>query len=104
MYEDSFGVYNNFQPVASKSDQKFGTYEFGYYGTGRSTCKNTRGARTLPIICLRNLHSSEDKINLPFYMKYFILLGGFIITFTTWTVAAKCCNIGNCIRNCNDEE
>ena len=109
IYEKSFGVYNNFQPVASESDRKFGIYQFGYFGTGRRRCKNTHGAKPLPVICLKD-DSSRDEIKLPFDLKNFIIIGapigGFIITFATWYVAATCCNIGNCIKNCssNDEE
>ena len=99
-YEESFGVFNNFQPVAAKSDRKFGTYQFGYFGTGRRTCKNTRGAKILPVICLIEAHLSEDTKNLPFDLKYFILIGGFLITFTLWSVATKCSSLRNCITSC----
>ena len=102
--DEPFEVYNNFQHVASKSDRKFGTYQFGFYGTGRNTCKNTHGAKVLPVICLVDASSSGDTINLPFDMKYFILIGGFIITFTLWAVATKCGNIRNCRTNCNSND
>ena len=99
IYKEAFGVYNNYQHVASKSDRKFGTYQFGYYGTARSTCKNTHGAKTLPVICLKD-DLSRDEIKLPFDLKYFILIGGFLITFTLWSVATKCSSLRNCITSC----
>ena len=98
--EESFGVYNNFQHVASKSDRKFGTYQFGYYGTARSTCKNTYGAKTLPVICLQDADLSCQKIKWPIDLKYFILIGGFLITFTLCLVATKCSPFRNCFTNC----
>ena len=88
IYKEAFGVYNNYQHVASR-----------YYGTARSTCKNTHGAKTLPVICLKD-DLSRDEIKLPFDLKYFILIGGFLITFTLWSVATKCSSLRNCITSC----
>ena len=96
IYEESFVVFNNFQPVASKSDRKFGTYQFDYFGTARRTCKNTRGAKILSVICLIQAHLSENMINLQFDLKYSILIGGFLITFTWWSVAI-CGSTRNCV-------
>ena len=98
--EESFGVYNNFQHVASKSDRKFGTFQFGYYGAARSTCRNTYGAKTLRVICLQDTDLSGHRIKLPIDLKYFILIGGFLITFTLWSVATKCSPFRNCFTNC----
>ena len=98
--EESFGLYNNFQPVASNSDRKFGTYQFGYFMADRGTCKNARGPQILAAICFKEDRLSEDVINFPLDLKYFILIGVFTVTFTLWSVATKCGNIISRTRSC----
>ena len=87
--EESFGVYNNFKHVKLPSDRKIGTYQCVYFMADRNICKNARGSKTLPVICLKNPDLSRNMINLPFDLplNYFILIQFFIVTFTLWSVA-----------------
>ena len=83
-----------------ESDRKFGTYQFVYFMADRQTCKNARGSKILAAVCLKDAHLTGNKIDLPFDIKYFILMGVFSITFTLWAVTTKCGNIRNRTRNC----
>ena len=93
-------VYNNFKPVAFATDCTFGTYQFVYFDAARGVCKNARGSKTLTVICFKNSDLNENKFSLPFDLKYFILIGVFLVTFTLWSVATKCGNIRSHTRSC----
>ena len=100
MNKESFGVFNNFKHVASNSNRKFGTFQFVYFMADRGTCKNSRGSMIRPAVCLKEDRSSGDMIHLPLDLKYCILIGLFIVTFTLWSVATTCGNIRSCSTSC----